>query len=230
MKKIHIHFLWQIFHSSFSVIPFTQSIESMCDPWPLLTVMHLRNKWDKKNCNFVLEWAGDDRIILVSVALTKALQTASSSHRVRAEWAIKTCPLAFPDGSTSLADSLDNDKLPNANEQPATAQQQVSKTAPLSAGGGEVKLRERRRRESAPVIGVLDPDQAQSACSQQVRGARRVSKGSQRAMLVSCLSEDSALEGLESVGEIQTPKGSRRNFIELMMSSSPQVGRFTLNW
>lgn len=91
-----------------------------------------------------------------------------------------------------------------------------------------MKLRERRRRESAPVIGVLDPDQAQSACSQQVRGARRVSKGSQRAMLVSCLSEDSALEGLESVGEIHTPKGSRRNFIELMMSSSPQVGPFFL--
>lgn len=131
----------------------------------------------------------------------------------------------FPDGSTCLADSLDNDKLPNANEQLAAAQQ-VNKTAPPSAGGGEVKLRERRRRESAPVIGVLDPDQPQSACSQQVRGARRVSKGSQRAMLVSCLSEDSALEGLESVGEIHTPKGSRRNFIELMMSSSPQVGPF----
>lgn len=89
-----------------------------------------------------------------------------------------------------------------------------------------MKLRERRRRESAPLIGVADPDQAHSVggLSQQVRGARRVSKGSQRAMLVSCLSEDSALEGLESVGEIHTPKGSRRNFIELMMSSSPQVG------
>lgn len=130
----------------------------------------------------------------------------------------------FPDGSTSLADSLDNDKLPNANEQPA-AMQKVNKTTPY-AGGGEVKLRDRRRRESAPLIGVPDPDQAHSAgsLSQQVRGARRISKGSQRAMLVSCLSEDSALEGLESVGEIHTPKGSRRNFIELMMSSSPQVG------
>lgn len=123
-----------------------------------------------------------------------------------------------------MADSLDNDKLPNANEQPA-APQQVKRASPPSTGGGEVKLRDRRRRESAPVIGVPDPDQAHSAgsLSQQVRGARRVSKGSQRAMLVSCLSEDSALEGLESVGEIHTPKGSRRNFIELMMSSSPQV-------
>lgn len=133
----------------------------------------------------------------------------------------------FPDGSTSLADSLDNDKLPNANEQPAVMQQD-NKATP-SPAGGEVKLRDRRRRESAPVIGVPDPDQAHSAgsLSQQVRGARRISKGSQRAMLVSCLSEDSALEGLESVGEIHTPKGSRRNFIELMMSSSPQVGPFS---
>lgn len=91
-----------------------------------------------------------------------------------------------------------------------------------------MKLRDRRRRESAPVIGMSDLDQAHTAASQsqQVRGARRVSKGSQRAMLVSCLSEDSALEGLESIGDINTPKGSRRNFIELMMSSSPQVGHF----
>lgn len=91
-----------------------------------------------------------------------------------------------------------------------------------------MKLRERRRRESAPVIGVPDPDHPHpSGChGQQVRGARRISKGSQRAMLVSCLSEDSSLEGLDPVGDINTPKGSRRNFIELMMSSSPQVGAF----
>lgn len=92
-----------------------------------------------------------------------------------------------------------------------------------------MKLRERRRRESAPVIGVPDPDHSHTPSghhSQQVRGARRISKGSQRAMLVSCLSEDCTLEGLDPVGDINTPKGSRRNFIELMMSSSPQVGRF----
>lgn len=91
-----------------------------------------------------------------------------------------------------------------------------------------MKLRDRRRRESAPVIGMPDVDQAlPSGCQgQQVRGARRVSKGCQRATLVSCLSEDSALEGLEPVSDINTPKGSRRNFIELMMSSSPQVGNF----
>lgn len=88
-----------------------------------------------------------------------------------------------------------------------------------------MKLRERRRRESAPVIGMADPDQAHPAGShgQQARGARRVSKGSQRAVLTSCLSEDGAWEGLDFVGDINTPKGSRRNFIELMMSSSPQV-------
>nr|XP_046260930.1 ankyrin repeat domain-containing protein SOWAHC isoform X2 [Scatophagus argus] len=135
--------------------------------------------------------------------------------------------------SSSLAASLDNDQQSNANEQPAAPSQnnKMGPATPTSGGTGEVKLRERRRRESAPVIGVPDPDQAHLAGShsQQVRGARRVSKGSQRAMLVSCLSEDSALEGLEPVGDISTPKGSRRNFIELMMSSSPQVRRSLIN-
>lgn len=137
-----------------------------------------------------------------------------------------------PTGASSLlAASLDNDKQSNGNVQPATPSQN-NKTnntgTPTSGGGGEVKLRERRRRESAPVIGIADLDQAHPAGShsQQVRGARRVSKGSQRALLTSCLSEDSALEGLDPVGDINTPKGSRRNFIELMMSSSPQVGYY----
>uniref|UniRef100_A0A3B3YUV9 SOWAHA-C winged helix-turn-helix domain-containing protein n=1 Tax=Poecilia mexicana TaxID=48701 RepID=A0A3B3YUV9_9TELE len=93
-------------------------------------------------------------------------------------------------------------------------------------GHVDAELRDRRRRESAPAIGTHDLDQAHNHV---VRGTRRVSKGSQRAMLISCLSEDSTLEGLESVGEIQTPKGSRRNFIELMMSSSPHVRRSLIN-
>lgn len=133
----------------------------------------------------------------------------------------------FTGASSPLAASLDNDKQSNGNEHPAAPSQnnKINTTTPASAGGGEVKLRERRRRESAPVIGMPDMDQAHTggSHSQQVRGARRVSKGSQRAMLTSCLSEDSALEGLDPVGDINTPKGSRRNFIELMMSSSPQV-------
>ncbi|XP_038576199.1 ankyrin repeat domain-containing protein SOWAHC [Micropterus salmoides] len=135
--------------------------------------------------------------------------------------------------SSPLAASLDNDKQSNGNEQPAAPSQnnKTNTATPTSAGGGEVRLRERRRRESAPVIGVPDLDHAHPAGShnQQVRGARRVSKGSQRAMLISCLSEDSALEGLDPVGDINTPKGSRRNFIELMMSSSPQVRRSLIN-
>ncbi|KAM6970567.1 ankyrin repeat domain-containing protein SOWAHC [Aplochiton taeniatus] len=90
---------------------------------------------------------------------------------------------------------------------------------PTSSGGGEVKLRDRRRRESAPAIGTE---------SAQVRGGRRISRGSQRALLCSGLSEDSAWEGLE-LGDGSTPKGSRRNFIELMMSSSPQVRRSMIN-
>ncbi|XP_069010652.1 ankyrin repeat domain-containing protein SOWAHC [Embiotoca jacksoni] len=127
---------------------------------------------------------------------------------------------------------LDNDKQSNGNEQPAAPSQTKTATGiPTPGGGGEVKLRDRRRRESAPLIGIPDLDQAHHAGShtQQMRGSRRVSKGSQRAMLTSCLSEDSALEGLESIGDINTPKGSRRNFIELMMSSSPQVRRSLIN-
>lgn len=125
------------------------------------------------------------------------------------------------------ADTLDNDKESNGNKQPAPASQNNKHGTPTSGGGGagEVKLRDRRRRESAPVIGMSELDHVHSAGahSQQLRAMRRVSRGSQRAILTSCLSEDSTLEGLESVGDINTPKGSRRNFIELMMSSSPQV-------
>lgn len=130
-------------------------------------------------------------------------------------------------GLTGVHFPLDNDKQTNGNKKPATPSQSKTSTGvPTPGGGGEVKLRDRRRRESAPVLGMPDLDQAQPGGShnQQTRGARRVSRGSQRAMLTSCLSEDSALEGLDHIGDIQTPKGSRRNFIELMMSSSPQVG------
>ncbi|XP_019945495.2 ankyrin repeat domain-containing protein SOWAHC [Paralichthys olivaceus] len=129
-------------------------------------------------------------------------------------------------------EDLDNDRQSNGNRQPlASSQMKVNTGTPASAGRGEVKLRDRRRRESAPIIGMPDLDQAHPGWShsQQVRGARRVSKGSQRAMLTSCLSEDSTLEGLDPIGDINTPKGSRRNFIELMMSSSPQVRRSLIN-
>ncbi|XP_068427940.1 ankyrin repeat domain-containing protein SOWAHC [Clinocottus analis] len=137
------------------------------------------------------------------------------------------------EATSSLAASLDNGKQSNGNGQPAAPSQntETHTATPTSGGGGEVKLRERRRRESAPVIGIGDLDQGHPAGShsQQARGARRVSKGSQRALLTSCLSEDSAWEGLDFVGDINTPKGSRRNFIELMMSSSPQVRRSLIN-
>ncbi|KAK5890586.1 hypothetical protein CesoFtcFv8_014094 [Champsocephalus esox] len=100
--------------------------------------------------------------------------------------------------STSLAASLDNDKQSNGKGLHAAPSQNIktNTSTPTFGGGGE-----------------------------HVRGARRVSRGSTRAQLTSCLSEDSTLEGLDPVGDISTPKGSRRNFIELMMSSSPQVRR-----
>ncbi|XP_062288272.1 ankyrin repeat domain-containing protein SOWAHC [Scomber scombrus] len=138
------------------------------------------------------------------------------------------------EASSPLTASLDNDKQSNGNEQPEAPSQNnktTTMTPASTGGGGEVKLRDRRRRESAPVIGIPDLDQGHpgGSHSQQLRGVRRISKGSQRAMLTSCLSEDSALEGLDPVGDINTPKGSRRNFIELMMSSSPQVRRSLIN-
>lgn len=157
--------------------------------------------------------------------------TTDNTVRLNQTWWLSPIKSACPTAaSSSLAGSLDNDKRSNGNAQLAASSpdnKAVTET-PASGAGVEVKLRERRRRESAPVIGVPDPDHPHpSGCqSQQVRGARRISKGSQRAMLVSCLSEDSTLEGLDPVGDINTPKGSRRNFIELMMSSSPQVGAF----
>ncbi|XP_072301178.1 ankyrin repeat domain-containing protein SOWAHC [Eucyclogobius newberryi] len=134
------------------------------------------------------------------------------------------------EASSPPAETLDNDKESNGNKQPAPpSQSQNHRQGPATSGGGvgEVRLRDRRRRESAPVIGTSELEQVHAACahSQQLRALRRVSKGSQRAILTSCLSEDSTLEGLETIGDIQTPKGSRRNFIELMMNSSPQVRR-----
>ncbi|XP_020491305.2 ankyrin repeat domain-containing protein SOWAHC [Labrus bergylta] len=138
-----------------------------------------------------------------------------------------------PGVPVAMAASLDNDKQSNGNDHPAAPSQnsKSNSSTPTPGGGGEVKLRDRRRRESAPVIGLSDVDQAHPAGShnQQVRGSRRVSKGSQRAMLISCLSEDSPFDGLDHIGDINTPKGSRRNFIELMMSSSPQVRRSLIN-
>ncbi|XP_062389447.1 ankyrin repeat domain-containing protein SOWAHC [Sardina pilchardus] len=55
---------------------------------------------------------------------------------------------------------------------------------------------------------------------------RRTSRGSQRSLLA--LSEDGMNESvfdLMNTGDSNTPKSSRKNFIELMMSSSPQVRR-----
>ncbi|XP_061697270.1 ankyrin repeat domain-containing protein SOWAHC [Syngnathoides biaculeatus] len=116
------------------------------------------------------------------------------------------------------SDSHDPHEAPSPTDKLATTPANVE-------GATEVKLRERRRRESAPVIAVPDLDHPAGSQSQQVRGARRVSKGSQRALLSSCLSEDSTIEGLDQTLDVNTPKGSRRNFIELMMNCSPQVRR-----
>ncbi|XP_036396817.1 ankyrin repeat domain-containing protein SOWAHC [Megalops cyprinoides] len=71
---------------------------------------------------------------------------------------------------------------------------------------------------------------AKGAPLAQLINRRRVSRGSQRSLLSSNPSEDGADEGqLDSASisgsDSNTPKSSRKNFIELMMNSSPQVRR-----
>ncbi|KAL0963661.1 hypothetical protein UPYG_G00309230 [Umbra pygmaea] len=109
-------------------------------------------------------------------------------------------------------------------DSPLSEQGKRDESSSVCRYGGEVKLRDRRRRESAPALGT---DSGVFASHLQVRGNRRTSRGSHRAVLSSALSEDAGWEGLE-VDE-NTPKSSRRNFIELMMSSSPQVRRSMIN-
>ncbi|XP_057708646.1 ankyrin repeat domain-containing protein SOWAHC [Corythoichthys intestinalis] len=138
-----------------------------------------------------------------------------------------------PDNNKLVSSNVDNKQQTGATSPPScnmdvAKQNSQTNTTPASVSAGEVKLRERRRRESAPLIGVPDLDHPAGSQSQQVRGSRRVSKGSQRAMLASCLSEDSTIEGLDNL-DVNTPKGSRRNFIELMMNCSPQVRRSLIN-
>jgi len=60
-----------------------------------------------------------------------------------------------------------------------------------------------------------------SSSSQVITIRRRTSRGSQRSLLGS--SEDGAQPHDGQSEEASTPKGSRKNFIELMKSSSPQV-------
>ncbi|KAI4895312.1 hypothetical protein NFI96_010237 [Prochilodus magdalenae] len=56
----------------------------------------------------------------------------------------------------------------------------------------------------------------------QLGGRRRTSRGSQRSLLAT---SDEADSGGTLGVEVSTPRGSRRSFVELMMSSSPQVRR-----
>ncbi|XP_067111224.1 ankyrin repeat domain-containing protein SOWAHC [Osmerus mordax] len=126
--------------------------------------------------------------------------------------------------------AVDNDSPVYGNNHPCIEEEPAMspKETVVDYPSGEVKLRERRRRESAPAIGLEHDSTSLGGLPGQVRGGRRVSRGSQRALLTTGLSEDSVWEGLDSgcvSGDGSTPKGSRRNFIELMMSSSPQVRR-----
>lgn len=74
----------------------------------------------------------------------------------------------------------------------------------------------------APVgkASVISTSSSSSSSSQVITIRRRTSRGSQRSLLGS--SEDAQAHDGQSE-EASTPKGSRKNFIELMMSSSPQV-------
>lgn len=64
-----------------------------------------------------------------------------------------------------------------------------------------------------------------SVTPQVIISRRRTSRGSQRSLLAA--SEDGAHDG--HTEDSSTPKCSRENFIELMMSSSPQVGQVLLH-
>ncbi|KAK2904627.1 hypothetical protein Q8A67_006426 [Cirrhinus molitorella] len=77
---------------------------------------------------------------------------------------------------------------------------------------------ESRAEEAELEAGV---GRASSVTPQVIISRRRASRGSQRSLLAS--SEDGAHDGQTEEGS--TPKCSRKNFIELMMSSSPQVRR-----
>nr|XP_006638082.1 PREDICTED: ankyrin repeat domain-containing protein SOWAHC [Lepisosteus oculatus] len=79
--------------------------------------------------------------------------------------------------------------------------------------------------------GHVDPGAGQELPSTQATSRRRASRGSQRGLLSSHPSDDGADEGQPcdtisaSGSDCNTPKSSRKNFIELMMSSSPQLRR-----
>ncbi|KAI7808621.1 ankyrin repeat domain-containing protein SOWAHC [Triplophysa rosa] len=70
----------------------------------------------------------------------------------------------------------------------------------------------------------LDSRAGESPHTSQIR--RRTSRGSQRSLLLLLASSEDAQGGPgDAVGTDGTPKGSRKTFIELMKSSSPQVRR-----
>ncbi|XP_072542785.1 ankyrin repeat domain-containing protein SOWAHC [Salminus brasiliensis] len=79
---------------------------------------------------------------------------------------------------------------------------------------------------SGTLAGVGEAMGCRGALAAQLLSRRRTSRGSQRSLLAA--SDDGASEG-DSLGawvaEAGTPRSSRRSFVELMMSSSPQVRR-----
>uniref|UniRef100_A0A671QPZ4 Ankyrin repeat domain-containing protein SOWAHC-like n=1 Tax=Sinocyclocheilus anshuiensis TaxID=1608454 RepID=A0A671QPZ4_9TELE len=123
-----------------------------------------------------------------------------------AEAELSVSDIALIEKDCELSDAKDNDTVhgndvmqPNA---PGLSNAQPTGEAELEAGVGRA-----------------------SVTPQVIISRRRTSRGSQRSLLGS--SEDGAHEAPAEDGS--TPKCSRKNFIELMMSSSPQVGQVQMH-
>lgn len=100
--------------------------------------------------------------------------------------------------------------------------QEAEKTGHGSENNGKAGELERDAFEgtSCPIFtkSVSDAEQEAAACRGRLVGRRRTSRGSQRSLL-------GASNDVDLGADASTPRASRRSFVELMMSSSPQVRR-----
>ncbi|XP_067300772.1 ankyrin repeat domain-containing protein SOWAHC [Pseudorasbora parva] len=112
--------------------------------------------------------------------------------------------IALVEKHSSLCD-LSNENVPDNNSSVSELPNAQPSVQPESRAG-ELEFEAPFGKASSQVI---------------ITSRRRASRGSQRSLLGS--SEDATHDGQSEEGS--TPKGSRKNFIELMMSSSPQVRR-----
>ncbi|KAK7154651.1 hypothetical protein R3I94_007850 [Phoxinus phoxinus] len=126
--------------------------------------------------------------------------------------------IALIEKDSSLVSHCDLSEGSNDNDSKSTVPElsNAQPTGQPESRAGELEL-------EAPVGKACVTSSSSSSSSQVITIRRRTSRGSQRSLLGS--SEDGAQSHDGQSEEASTPKGSRKNFIELMMSSSPQVRR-----